>query len=55
MWRLRQASRCRGGFDGDEAERLSILRSAAQQGARYIDVELDVAEAFFAGATVSAE
>jgi Type I 3-dehydroquinase len=45
----RRAWGCRGAFDGDEAQRLSLLKAAAQQGVRYIDVDLDAADSFLAG------
>jgi hypothetical protein len=44
-----RACECRGAFEGDEAQRTSLLRAAAQQGVRYIDIDLDAAHSFFAG------
>lgn len=37
-----------GAFEGDEAQRTSLLRAAAQQGVRYVDIDLDAAHSFFA-------
>jgi hypothetical protein len=44
-----RALQCRGAFEGDEAQRLSLLRAAAQQGVRYVDVDLNAAESFLTG------
>lgn len=40
----------RGKFSGSEEQRLAILRSAAQQGAKYVDIDVDAAETFLTGA-----
>lgn len=37
---------CRGKYSGDEAQRLQVLRQAAEEGAEYIDVELEAVDAF---------
>lgn len=44
-----RALHCRGAFEGDEAQRLSLLRASAQEGVRYVDIDLDAAHSLRAG------